>query len=138
MADLAKEAAYIKGLLDGMKLDPEKDETKLFSAIAGFLEKAAEQIDMIDDEQGFLADELDDIEEVIEAIAEDMEGDYDDDGLYQIKCENCGCDVQFSDEDIDDLVGEGIECPNCGEIIRLDIDGLDDCDCDCGCGHEHN
>ena len=36
MFDLTKEAAYIKGLFDGMKLDSQKDETKILSSIISF------------------------------------------------------------------------------------------------------
>lgn len=136
MSDLTKEAAYFKGLLDGMKLDSSKDETKLFSAIAAFMEKAAEQIEMLDDEQGFIADEIDGIEEAIEDIAEELSEDIDDD-LYQIKCENCGYDVVFSEDEIDEIIEAGIDCPNCGELVKLDLGDLDDCDCGCGCDHNH-
>ena len=66
MSDLTKEAAYIKGLFDGMKLDSQKDETKILSSIISFLEKTADEIDMLDQEQGFLADQIDDVEEVID------------------------------------------------------------------------
>ncbi|MCI5892156.1 MAG: hypothetical protein MRZ66_01960 [Clostridiales bacterium] len=142
MSDLTKEAAYIKGLFDGMKLDAEKDETKILSAIIGFLEKAAGEIDVIDQEQGFLADQIDDIEEVVEVIAEEISDDdfddFDDCDTYQIKCDNCGCDVPFTDDELDEITGDGIECPCCGELIKLDLGELDgECDCGCGCDHDH-
>ena len=79
MSDLTKEAAYIKGLFDGMKLDSQKDETKILSSIISFLEKTADEIDMLDQEQGFLADQIDDVEEVIDVLAEEISDEYDDD-----------------------------------------------------------
>lgn len=77
MSDLTKEAAYIKGLFDGMKLDSQKDETKILSSIISFLEKTADEIDMLDQEQGFLADQIDDVEEVIDVLAEEISDEYD-------------------------------------------------------------
>lgn len=76
MSDLTKEAAYIKGLFDGMKLDSQKDETKILSSIISFLEKTADEIDMLDQEQGFLADQIDDVEEVIDVLAEEISDEY--------------------------------------------------------------
>ena len=143
MSDLTKEAAYIKGLFDGRKLDPEKDETKILSAIVELLEKTVNEIELIDQEQGFLADQIDDMEEVIEVIADELSDDYYDDfedfDTYRIKCENCGCDVPFTEDEIDEIAGDGIECPCCGELVKLDLGDLEgDCGCGCGCDHEHS
>lgn len=137
MSELTKEASYIKGLFDGMKLDENKDETKVISAIINFLGKAADEIEMLDQEQGFIADELDDIEDVIDVLAEEISGeDYDDMDSYQIKCEKCGNDVIFTGDDIDEMIEGNFACPECGEIIELDLSGMDD-ECGCGCGHDH-
>lgn len=138
MSELKKEAAYIKGLFDGLKLDPEKGEAKVLSHIISYLEKAAEEIEMLDNEQGFLADQIDDIDDVLEVLAEEIGDieDYDDEDLYQLRCEHCGADVEFTGDDLDDLVGGSFECPECGEVIELDLSAMDD-DCDCGCGHHH-
>ncbi len=139
MSELTKEAAYIKGLFDGLKLDPEKGETKVLSHIISYLENAAEEIEDLDNEQGFLADRIDDLDDVIDVIADEFEDiddmeDYDD--LYQLKCEHCGADIEFTDDELDDLVDGSFVCPECGEVIELDFSAMDD-DCDCGCGHSH-
>lgn len=139
MSELTKQAAYIKGLFDGLKLDENKDETTIISAIVDFLGKAADEIEMLDEEQGFIADELDDIEDVIDILAEEISGDeYDDDDMdsYQIKCEKCGNDVIFSGDDIDDMIEGSFACPECGEIIELDLSEMED-ECGCGCNHDH-
>ena len=137
MSELKKEAAYIKGLFDGMKLDSEKGETKIISHIIAYLEKAAEEVEMLDSEQGFLADRIDELDDVIEVLADEIE-DYDDfeDDLYQLKCDNCGAVIEFTDDDLDAVLGGSFECPECGEIIELDLSALDD-ECGCGCDHDH-
>lgn len=139
MSELTKEAAYIKGLYDGMKLDSEKDENKILSAIIKFLENSADAIEQLDQEQGFLADKIDDVEECLDVIADEISDGVDgfDGDTYCVRCENCGCEVPFTDEELDEIVEDGIECPECGEIIHLDLDGISDDDCDCGCGHHH-
>ena len=55
---LTEKSAYLKGLADGMKLDTEKNEGKLLSEIIDFLSMVSEKIELIDDEQGFIADKL--------------------------------------------------------------------------------
>ena len=128
MSDLTNKASYLKGLADGMKLDTEKNEGKLLEEIISFLGDIAEKIELIDDEQGFIADKIDDIEEVIDIIGEHVYGDDDcDDDEFCITCENCGEQIYITDEDLAD---GSILCPQCGHEIEFDFD----CDCD-ECGH---
>lgn len=136
MSELTNRAAYLKGLADGMKLNTETDEGKLLSEIIGFLNDAAAEIAAIDDEQGFIADKIDDMDEEITVIGNEVFDDYDelddyDDDEVQIHCDNCGEEIVLSGEDLMD--GE-IICPNCGETIELDFgcDGnCESCDEDC-------
>jgi len=131
MSDLTNKASYLKGLADGMKLDTEKNEGKLISEIIGFLSEISEKIELLDDEQGFIADKLDEMEEVIDIIGESVYGDDDcdcDDDFY-ITCEKCGEQFEVTDDDLE----EGLMyCPGCGHEIEFDFD----CDCDCGCDCE--
>ena len=134
MSDLSNKAAYLKGLADGMKLDTEKIEGKLLDEVISLLGDVTRKIDLIDDEQGFLADKIDDLEEVIDIIGEQVysEGDDDFDDTYSITCENCGEQIEITDEDISD---GSILCPHCGQEIEFDF-SCDECDCghdDCGC-----
>ena len=93
---------------------------------------------MRDQEQGFLADQIDDVEEVIDVLAEEISDEYDEDAdEYQIKCDNCGNNVHFTGDDIDDLVEGNFDCPYCGETVQLDLSGMED-GCDCGCSHDHS
>ncbi len=128
MSELTNRAAYLKGLADGMKLDTNANEGKLLAEIINLLSDMADQIDAIDDEQGFIADAIDAIEEDIELMADDLYEDYDDEDdeedEFQITCEACGEDIILTYEDIMD--GE-ILCPTCGETIEFDFE----CDCDC-------
>ena len=62
MSELTKRASYLKGLADGMKIDTETNEGKLLSAIIDFLNDMADEVEAIDEEQGFIADAIDGIE----------------------------------------------------------------------------
>lgn len=136
MSDLTNRAAYLKGLADGMKLDKESNEGKLLNEIIALLGDITEEMEMIDDEQGFIADKLDDIDESIDILCEEVfedelyeydEDDFDEEDEFAIKCEKCGKDVFLSYEDLeyDDLA-----CPYCGEPIEIEFE----CDGDCeGC-----
>ncbi len=129
MSEFTNRAAYLKGLADGMKLDTDKNEGKLLSEIIDFLCDLSAEIEAIDDEQGFIADRLDELEEEVELIGDEVfeeydDEDYDDDDEFQITCEACGEDIIVTTEDLMD--GE-ILCPTCGETIEFDFD----CDCDC-------
>jgi NifB/MoaA-like Fe-S oxidoreductase len=102
MSDLTNRAAYLKGLADGMKLDKESNEGKLLNEIIALLGDITEEMEMIDDEQGFIADKLDDIDESIDILCEEVfedelyeydEDDFDEEDEFAIKCEKCGKDI---------------------------------------------
>ena len=134
MSELTNRAAYLKGLAEGMKLDTETNEGKLLSEIISFLNDAAAEMEAIDEEQGFIADQIDDMDEAIDVLGNEVFGadddydDFDDDDEVQVICQNCGEEIVLSPEDFDE--GE-IVCPNCGETIEFDFDCDGDCDsCD--------
>lgn len=134
MSDITNRAAYLRGLADGMNLDAEKNEVKLLNAIIDFLGEAADDIEMLDEEQGFIADKIDEMDDELDSIAEDLYDDFEDDedDLYTIVCDGCGEEIDFAGSELDDILAGEFECPNCGKTIELDLDDLD-CDCDCGC-----
>ncbi len=135
MAELTNRAAYLKGLADGMKLDTEKNEGKLLAEIIDLLNDIAVEVESLDAEQGFLADQIEDLDEEIEVIGNEVFDEYEeaeDDDEFEICCQGCGEDIIVTTEDLMD--GE-ILCPNCGETIEFDFD----CDCDCNdCDCEGN
>lgn len=134
MSELTNRAAYLKGLAEGMKLDKETNEGRLLSEIIDFLNDAAAEINAIDNEQGFIADKIDDMDEEIKVIGNEVfdefyDDDYDDDddNEFSIRCQECGEDICVTDDDL--MEGE-VVCPNCGTEIEFDFDCNDDCDCE--------
>ena len=144
---LAEKAAYLKGLMDGIKLDTEKDENRLLKAVVDLLQDMAVSIDDLEDNAIAVSDELDEIEENLDAIDEflmdedeDDEDDYDDyedeygfgdedeydfdeDPLYEVTCPKCGTVHQFSEKD---LLEGSKPCSKCGELLEFEFDEDDD------------
>jgi hypothetical protein len=138
MSDISNRAAYLQGLADGLKLDTETTEGQLLAGILDLLNDVAEELEMLDDEQGFIVDKIDELEEVVEIIGDEAFGYDDEDDFYTLVCENCGAEIDLTGDDLDDIADGVFKCPDCGEVIELDLDDCDcDCDCGCDCGCEH-
>ena len=54
---------YLKGLMDGLDLDPNKKETKVFNAIISVLENLTEDIDDMTEGLELVADQIDQVDE---------------------------------------------------------------------------
>ena len=124
---IKERCAYIKGLAEGLSLDPEKPESKLISELIALVGEMAEEIEYIED----------DIEELAE-YAEELDHDLGDVESYVFECDDDDCDCDFCDDD-DDWDDEDCdcdcdecegcdedyyeaECPHCGETICFDAD----------------
>lgn len=133
--------SYLKGLADGLGLDPENKQDKLISAMIEVLDDFALTISELSDSYDDLCDQVDAIDEDLASVEEDVYDDeYDedeDDGddelhdsdFYQVACPSCGDEI-YLDEDM--IAAGSIECPNCG--TELEFDGS--CDEECSCGAE--
>lgn len=131
---LSEKSAYLKGLMDGLKLNTESDEGKMIAAIVDLLGDVTKKVVDIEDTTIAISDELDEIEEDLDAIEdyildeEDDEDDYEDyDDDYEDE------DEDESDEDADgeegfdfgdeDTTIYEVRCA-CGNIIDFDEDVL--------------
>ena len=142
---LAEKAAYLKGLMDGIKLDTEKDENRLLKAVVDLLQDMAVSIDDLEDNAIAVSDELDEIEENLDAIdeflmdddddddydddydfvdgGEDDEFDFDEDPVYEVTCPKCGEVHQFSEKE---LLEGSKPCSKCGELLEFEFDEDDE------------
>ena len=139
----SEKVAYLKGLMEGMSLDKDTNEGKLFAAIADILESLALDVEELDANADDLAEEIDALSEDLSDIEDIVYADDDEDELPGCgRC--CGYDEGEDDEDEDplffdvtcpacnktitideDVVALGsIQCPSCGEM--LEFDGIDD------------
>ncbi len=110
---LSEKAAYIKGLIDGLELDPTDKQTKIFKLIAELLSEMADEIKEL--EQCY-----DDVCDQVDGISEDLSGVED-----LLSYEDYGDDLEYSDSDDEELSYE-VTCPNCGNVNYVSEDALND------------
>ena len=141
----SERAAYIRGLMEGLDLDPNAKETKLFNAIVDLLDDLCLSVEEMEDAYDELSGQVDEIDEDLGELEEDYYdlGDFDDeededddweedddDCYFEVTCPSCGDTIQLNGE----MLEEGsIECPNCGENLEFDLDEEE-----CGCGEDCN
>ena len=146
---ISEKAAYLKGLMEGLNLDTEKAEGKMIAAVVDLLGDITRRVTDIEETTIAISDELDEIEEDLDAIEDyimdededdDFE-DYDDDDfdddedydegfdfgdedstIYEVKCA-CGNIINF---DEDTLESGSIICDECGETLEFTFEDDED------------
>ena len=96
---LTEKSAYLKGLMDGLNLDTEKAEGKMIAAIVDLLGDMAKRVKDIEETTIAISDELDEIEEDLDAIEDFIldEEDEDDDWGFG-EDEDDDWDDEYEDE----------------------------------------
>ena len=152
---ISEKAAYLKGMMDGMKLDTEANEGKMIAAIVDLLGDLTRKVTDIEDTTIAISDELDEIEEDLDAIEDfimdedddwddeydDEDEDYEDDEWDEDEEYEEGFD--FGDEDTtiysvtcasgsvidfdeETLQVGSIICPDCGETLEFSFEDDDE------------
>lgn len=151
---LSEKSAYLKGLMDGLDLNKETAEGKMISGIVDLLQEMTTSISDLEENAIAVSDELDEIEDDLDAIEEflmdedddddfdddydedddygftDDDGedfDYDDEVVYDVTCPTCGEKLQLDEETI---LGDPIHCPKCDELLEFEFDEDDEADDD--------
>ena len=148
---ISEKSAYLKGLMDGLKLDTETNEGKMIAAIVDLLGDVTRRLADVEETTIAISDELDEIEEDLDAIEDyilDEEDDYDDDDddfedwddddedfdeegfdygdedsiIYEVKC-TCGEVINFDEETLEE---GSMNCPNCGELLEFSLEDDED------------
>ena len=129
---ISEKAAYLKGLMDGLNLDTEKAEGKMIAAIVDLMGDVTRRLADVEETTIAISDELDEIEEDLDAIEdyildedEDDDEDWDDDDDdYDFDDEDEDMDEGFDFGDPDTTIYE-VECA-CGQIINFDEETLEE------------
>lgn len=149
---LSEKSAYLKGLMDGMKLSTETDEGKMIAAIVELLGDVTKTLTDVQETTIAISDELDEIEDDLDAIEDFImdldEDDYDeeddddfdweedeeddlDEGfdfgdpettVYEVTCA-CGSVINFDEETLEQ---GSIVCPECGETLEFSLEDDED------------
>jgi len=140
-----EKSAYLKGLMDGLKLSTETDEGKMIAAIVDLLGDLTRKVTDIEDTTIAISDELDEIEEDLDSIEDylmDLEEDFEeeenwDDGeeyeegfdfgdedstIYEVQCA-CGNVINFDEETLEK---GSIICEQCGETLEFSFEDEDE------------
>ena len=139
--ELSKKVAYLKGLMEGLKIDDSTNEGKILTIMADILdemsatvEDIAEEVDETVELVDTLDEDLGEIEDLIYADDDEADcrchddsssddDDDDDDAMYECVCPNCGDTIMLGEN----IIADGsIECPNCGESLEFDFSEIED------------
>lgn len=117
---LSEKAAYLKGLLDGLDLKKDAPETKILSGVVELLQEMTTSITDLEENALAVSDELDEIEEDLDAIEEYLMDEDDDEDDYDFDDDDEDEDYEDDDYEDDDEVIYDVTCPSCGEVLHLD------------------
>ena len=134
---ISEKSAYLKGLMDGLKLNTESDEGKMIAALVDLLGDLTRKVTDIEDTTIAISDELDEIEEDLDAIEdfimdeefeeeefedEDFEEGFDfgdeETTVYEVVCA-CGNVINFDEETLE---RGSIICEECGETLEFSFE----------------
>ena len=127
---ISEKSAYLKGLMDGLKLNTESDEGKMISAIVDLLGDLTRKVSDIEDTTIAISDELDEIEEDLDAIEDfimdvedDEDDEYEDDDDFEWEDDDEDYEEGFDFGDEDSIIYE-VTCA-CGNVINFDEETLE-------------
>lgn len=137
----SERASYIRGLMDGLELDPKAKETKVLNAMIELLDDLCLSMEELEDGFAELGEQVDEIDEDLGTLEEDFyelddcccgHDDFEE-SEFEVTCPSCGHTIELNDEMLEE---GGIACPGCGETLEFDFDDDDECGCGCGCHGE--
>ena len=133
---ITEKVAYLKGLAEGLGMDKDSKEGKLFAAIIDVLDDMALEIEDMQELQMELSEGLDavsdDLEDIEDIVYEEWDEDDDEDeeedeeeedseDCYATTCPTCEEEIFFDESILEE--GE-VVCPNCGERLEFDLTSI--------------
>ena len=148
---VVEKAAYLKGLAEGLGVDAESKEGKLWHALTDLLSDMAHEIEDLQAADLDFADALDEMAEDLTYLEEltcqlDVPSDMEDMPCCPGGCPSGCCEEDDmydsedgEDEEYDALTYDGViydvTCPVCGQELSFDEDTLNEGSIQCpGCG----
>ena len=123
---VSEKAAYLKGLMAGMKISENSDEGKLFAAISDLLEDLSLAVSDLEEEVATMRDYIDELDTDLAEVETEVYGiddcdcdccDCCDDDIVELECPACGEEICIEEEELEDC--EQIECPACGKMLNV-------------------
>ena len=138
---VTEKVAYLKGLMEGMKLDTTTNEGKVLAAVVDILADLADDLEEVASDLFDLGEDVDaisdDLSDVEDYLCDEYDDEYDEDDEYEdededddeeplffeVTCPACEKTITI-DEDVLNL--GSIQCPNCGEMLEFEFDEDDE------------
>lgn len=141
---VVEKAAYLKGLVEGLGIEPDSREGKLWGALGELLSDMAHEIEDLQATDMDHAEALDEMAEELSYL-EDLVCDLDEPEDFEDEdcdgeCASCGlCDEESEEDEEDEPEFDGViydvTCPVCGEEISFDEETLEKGSIECpSCG----
>ncbi|APM38600.1 CD1247 N-terminal domain-containing protein [Clostridium kluyveri] len=130
MHSIISKVSYLKGLVDGLKIDKNTNDGKVIIEIVNVLKIIAEEIENISEDQKDMRAYIDcmnkDLADLQDNLYDDDYEAYKDEGenFTEIQCPNCN-DMVYVDKDILERRKE-LTCPNCHNNIYIKDDDVKD------------
>ncbi|BAH06165.1 CD1247 N-terminal domain-containing protein [Clostridium kluyveri] len=130
MHSIISKVSYLKGLVDGLKIDKNTNDGKVIIEIVDVLKSIAEEIENISEDQKDMRAYIDcmnkDLADLQDNLYDDDYEAYKDEGenFTEIQCPNCN-DTVYVDKDILERRKE-LTCPNCHNNIYIKDDDVKD------------
>ena len=126
MSKLTDRISYLRGLAEGMKLNPDKDSHKLILGILDVLGEVGVSFEALAESHAELSDYVEGIDEDLADLEANL---YDDDdeklaedgrepdfqGMIEYECPHCGATVEIDPDEVD--FDEDSLCPRCGKEL---------------------
>jgi rRNA maturation endonuclease Nob1 len=125
MMNLTEKVAYLKGLIEGLKLDENDDMVKVVKAVVDVLDDMSLTVADLDDEVELIGAQLDEVDDDLALLEDDFYEDWEDENddydenMFEVECPACGEIIYFEDSALDD---DFVVCPACGEKLEFDFD----------------
>ncbi|MBR2854079.1 MAG: zinc ribbon domain-containing protein [Clostridia bacterium] len=126
MSRLTDRISYLRGLAEGMKLNPEKDSHRLILGILEVLGEVGDSFEALAEDHGELAEYVEAIDEDLadleanlyddedESLAKEQEdGEFED--MIEYECPHCGAKIEIDPDKVD--FDEDALCPECGKEL---------------------
>ncbi len=126
MSKLTDKISYLRGLAEGMKLNPEKDTHRLIMEILDVLGEVGDSFEALSESHGELSDYVESIDEDLADLEADLYDDEDEEAAedgeeepfestIEYECPHCGAMVNIDPDDVD--FDEETVCPECGKDL---------------------
>ena len=126
MSKLTDKISYLRGLAEGMRLNPDKDSHRLILGIMEVLGEVGESFEALAESHGELSEYVESIDEDLADLEADLYDDEDEDAAedeeeepfestIEYECPHCGAMINIDPDDVD--FDEETVCPNCGKDL---------------------